>query len=613
MNCGAALPRRCANCGSELPPGARFCMHCGQPVITSTPVDENRRSRLAAVAPAPLIEKARAANLAGEHRMVTALLVDVVGSTALAEQVDVETWTEIMNGAFDRLASAIYRYEGTIARLLGDSLLVFFGAPVTHEDDPIRAVRAALDAISSARQYAEEIRQQHGLEFSVRACINTGDVITDSVSEDLSYEYTAVGGAVNLVSRLKFAAPPMTVLISEDTYRFIEPVFDYEDLGGIEVKGRSEPVQVYRVNGPKAQPGALRGLIGLDSPMVGRAFELQTLMGLCEAVQAGLGRAALIVAEPGLGKTRLIAEWKKALTSERHGQANAFRWAEGRCLSYGQGLAYHLVNDLLRGLIGVGETAGEAQTHQALRSLCSDLSEEVAAEIYPALGHLLSIKLDEGAFEHINQLDPQARQARYQSAMRTLLRVLAGRSPVIIILEDLHWADSSSIDLLINLLSLVSEAPLLMCMATRPDLESNGWRLVSAARERLGGGLTELTLNALTDTESRQLVANLLAIEALPESVRKMILAKAEGNPFFVEEVIRMLIDRGAIVRQNGGWAAQDDLEILNIPDNLQGLLLARIDRLPDDIKDTLRVASVIGRQFPVKVLAQVLAQGEQS
>lgn len=618
MNCGAALPRRCTNCSTELPPGARFCMHCGQPVITSTPADENRRSRLAAVAPAPLVEKARAAQIAGERRMVTALLVDVVGSTALAEQVDVETWTEIMNGAFDRLIASIYRYEGTIARLLGDSLLVFFGAPVAHEDDPIRAVRAALDAINSAHQYAREVREQYGVEFSVRACINTGDVITDAVSEDLTYEYTAVGGAVNLVSRLKFAAQPMTVLISGNTYRFVEPVFECEDLGTIEVKGRQEPVQVYQVIGPKAQPGALRGLTGLESPMVGRAAELQTLLGLCEAARAGLGRAALIVAEPGLGKTRLIAEWKKALPGGSNGRDGASklpppRWAEGRCLSYGQGLAYHLLIDLLRSLVGASVTSDESETRQALLDLCAGLGEEITAEFYPFLGHLLSVKLDQQSHEKIQQLDPEGRQAHYLSAIRALLRALGERGPVIVVLEDLHWSDPSSIDLLINLLSLISEVPLLLCMAIRPDLDSHGWRLVSAARERLGGSLTELTLHALTEIESRQLVANLLAIEALPESMRRKILAKAEGNPLFVEEVIRMLIDQGIIARKNGGWEAKTHHEIVEIPDNLQGLLLARIDRLPDEVKNTLRVAAVIGRQFPVKVLAQVLARGRES
>jgi predicted ATPase len=331
-------------------------------------------------------------------------------------------------------------------------------------------------------------------------------------------------------------------------------------------------------------------------------------MALCEAVRAGLGRAVLIIGEPGLGKTRLIVEWKAATASMEHGPPPL--WAEGHCLSYGQGLAYHLLTDLLRSIIGIPEAAEEAEARAALGSFVDSLFAESRPDIYAPLGHLLSLKLEDEALERIQLHDPQALQTQYLTALRQLLLAIASRRPLVLIVEDLHWADPSSTELLVKLLPLASTAPVLFCLVTRPERDAPGWELVTAARETLGGSLTELALDALSENDSRQLVANLLAIEALPDRLRERILRKAEGNPFFVEEVIRMLIDRGVIVERDGGWYAEAEIEGLEIPDNLQGLLLARIDRLPEQAKHTLRVASVIGRQFPVQVLEQVLEGG---
>jgi class 3 adenylate cyclase len=563
--------------------------------------------RLAAAAPAPLVAKVRAAaHLAGERRVVTVLFADVVGSTSLAAQMDAETWMAVMNGAFDRITPAIYRYEGTIAQLVGDGLWAFFGAPVAHEDDPVRAVRAALDLLESAREYADEVRQLYGVEFAMRACLNTGSVVVGPVGDDLRYEYTAMGGAVNLAARLKFAAGPGTLLIAQDTFSFVAPIFETEDRGLIEVKGRADPVRVYQVHRTKEDPGQLRGLAGLESPMVGREAELAELMQLCEAVRAGLGRAALVLGEPGLGKTRLIAEWRAAVQEHLHAPPPA-KWAEAHCLSYGQGLAYHLLLDLLRSLIGVPDLADEAETRAALWAFSEDLLGDAMMDVYPYLGHLLMLKLEGEALERVQPLDPQALQTQYLGAFRRLLQAIAVRQPLVLVLEDIHWADPSSTELLVKLLPLASTAPLLFCIVARPERDVPGWRLVTAAREVLGGSLTEISLAALTETESRELVANLLQIEALSDGMRSLILKRAEGNPLFVEEVIRMLIDRGAIVHQDGGWVAGSEISAVKIPDNLQGLLLARIDRLPEEAKHTLRVASVIGRQFPVRVLEYVL------
>lgn len=624
LNCGLALERRCANCQTELPPGARFCMACGQPVLEQTPVDADRLSRLTAAVPVTLVRKMHTASTTmavpspgsfGEKRTVTALIVDVVGSTSLAEQLDLDTWLETINNAFDRIAPIIYRNEGTIVRLLGDSLLAFFGAPVAHEDDPQRTIRAGLEIIGLTREYASEIKATHDIDFAVRVCINTGVVVIGPVGDDLRFEYTASGGTVNLASRIKFAGPPMSVLVTDNTYRFIAPYFDCEDLGSLEVKGMTERLRVYQVKAARAVLGRTRGFADLESPMVGRDQELTTLLSLCDAIRLGLGRAVLIVGEPGLGKTRLIQEWQKAVETEQSTSAGKLsagrlprgRWVTGRCISYGQGLAYRLLIDVLKNLMGLSVGSDEPVIHAALIELTRKIFGEQMMEVYPYLGHLLSLKLEGEASVRANITDPQALQTQYLTVMERLLQASTVEMPLILVLEDIHWADASSAELFSKLLPLASRAPILFCLVTRPERDAPGWRLVTAARDYLGASLNEILLSNLSEKDSRSLVANLLEIESLPDHIRDLILSKAEGNPFFVEEVIRMLIERGVILHQNGVWVAQEDLSEYDIPDNLLGLLLGRIDRLPAEARYTLMVASVIGRNFPIRVLSQVL------
>jgi serine/threonine protein kinase/class 3 adenylate cyclase/tetratricopeptide (TPR) repeat protein len=607
LNCGASLVNRCSNCQTDLPSGARFCLSCGQQVGGVTAADDARHSRLAAAAPPSLAHKMRAeAQPTGERKVVTALFAELSGSAPGGEEIDAEDWAVVINRAFDRLSQAIYRYEGTIACLIGNSLLAFFGAPVAHEDDPSRAVRAAIDLLAAAREYAEDVRREHGIEFEARVGLNTGPVIVGAVGSDLKYDYTVLGDTVNLAARVQSTAAPMTALITESVYRFVAPVFDCADFGPIEVKGRAEPARVYEARGVKAEPGRVRGVAGLESPMVGRDAELAALLQLSAAVRAGLGRAAVIIGEPGLGKTRLIAEWKKAAGAISPTNESFLQWAEGHCLSYGQGHAYHLLRDLLRSLIGVAATANESTVRAALLTLAEELFGDSALDVYAYLGHLLSLQLEGAALERVWGLDPQALQTQYLQALRQLLQAFSSRRPLALILEDIHWADPSSTELLNRLLPLASTAPILFGFVTRPDRDAPGWKLVSSARDLMGGRLTELNLSELSVADSERLISNLLDFESAPEQIRELIFKKSEGNPFFVEEVIRMLIDRGAIIRSGEKWSAGAEIATVKIPDNLHGLLLARIDRLPNEVRHTLRVASVIGRQFSVKVLGQV-------
>ncbi|MCP4536632.1 MAG: AAA family ATPase [Chloroflexi bacterium] len=473
---------------------------------------------------------------------------------------------------------------------------------MAHENDPERALRAALEMMDALEQFNVERGTDLGLHFG----INTGLVVAGSLGTRDRQEYSVLGDAVNLAARLEGASERGEIFVGPDTYRHAAPLFEFEALEPMRVKGKAELIQVYKLADVKIQPGQLRGLAGLESPMVGRDVELSALLETSQAVRDGQGRVALIIGEPGLGKSRLVAEWRTAVGELGLGRSLSAQWVKGRCLSYGQGLAYHLLIDLLRSLIGVPAAASKVETRTALLAFTNDLFGDAMLDVYPYLGHLLSLHLEGEAQERVRLLDPQALQAQYLTALRRLLQTLADQSPLTLILEDIHWADPSSTELLIKLLPLTAETLILFCFVTRHYHDAPGWKLVTFAREQMSDDLTELTLNTLSDTDSRQLISNLLEIEGLPEHIRTLILKKAEGNPFFVEEVIRMLIDRGGIVQEGDHWAAQQAIETMDIPDNLQGLLLARIDRLPDNVKHTLRVAAVIGRQFSVKVLEQV-------
>jgi class 3 adenylate cyclase len=559
-----------------------------------------------------LVQRAQAANrLSGERRIVTALYIDVVGSRALAQRLGQSTADEIIYAGLDLACPIIYRYEGIVAHLQDDELLVFFGAPVAHEDDPVRAVRAALELLEAIQAYALTVKQTHSIDFGVRISLSTGPVQLGPVSNDLKYEYSALGGSLNLAAFLEATKLAMSVLVSESTYRFIAPFCTSLDLGSIELPAISallpERIHIYQVTGLLDVPGKSRGLSGLISPMVGRQNELSALVQLGRAVQAGLGRAVLIQGEPGVGKTRLVQEWKKVTAYS--GNPNPLRWIEGSCFSYGQEMAFHLVQSLLHSLIGTPLTASESETRAAFQGLLQILMPNDWMEVYPYLGHILNLALEGEALERIQRLDPRAHVAQAQAALRRLLSILASRQPLVIILEDLHWSDPSSVNFLSPLLSLAASEPILFCLIMRIERDSAGRRLVTAAHDALGSRLSTINVEALNPADSRKLVSNLLAIEALPENVREIILRKSEGNPFFVEEVIRMLIDRQAIVQVNGQWQSGVNIETVEIPDNLHGLLLARIDRLPEEVKETLRVAAVIGRQFPLKVLEHVLSQ----
>lgn len=534
----------------------------------------------------------------GERRIVTVLFCDVQGSTTLAEQLDPEEWAEIMNGAFERLIAPVYRYEGTLARLMGDGILAFFGAPIAHEDDPRRAVLAGLDIIRDIAPYREQIQRVRGqdFDFGVRVGINTGLVVVGEVGSDLRVEYTAMGDAVNIAARMEQTALVGTVQVASSTFRLVGALFDAEPLGGVEVKGKSQPVEAYRVLG--ARPGAqpVRGIQGLQSPLVGRERELATLLACVEEMRAGRGRIVSLVGEAGLGKSRLVAELRKSVLGE------PLVWLEGRSFSYQTSLPY--------------------ASFKALFSDHFDLATRTAADQYaqlktelgpgaPLLASLLGLAIAPEDAEAIRYLQPpQLRAAIFQTVEEWLNR-LGQTQRVVLVIDDLHWADPSSLALVEHLATAVERLGLLLMVLFRPDRSEPSWQFHEAAARAHPQTYVSVHLTALDGDQARTLVGNLLHVEDLPERVRGLILQKAEGNPFFVEEVIRSLLDAQLVVRQNDRWRATKEIQSIALPETLAGVIAARLDRLAEEPRRAAQSAAVIGREFRIDTLADVYDQPE--
>ena len=590
---------RCSRCGAEPPADARFCGRCGHPV--ETPV--------AASPGPPAAAPMRPAHLQGERKIVTILFADVVGSTALAEHMDPEDWAGVMNRAYERMTPAIRRHDGTIARLMGDGLLAFFGAPVAHEDDPVRAVSAALDLLSEARAYAADVRRERGIEFAVRVGLHTGPAVLGDVGSRLRHEYTAMGDAVNLASRVEAAALPMTVRVTDETYRRVAGVFVCADLGTQQIRGKREPVHTFEVRArrPAAADRRPTSALGLprvvDSPFVGRAAELARFGAALDGLVAGRGGIVAVLGEAGLGKSRLLTE------GQRRSPDGALTWLEGRALAFGRTVSYWPILEILRGWTGIGEDDASAGAWRKLEDGVRGLFPDEAAEVLPYLGTLLELPVPDALADRVRHLDGEAMGRQVFRTVRRVVERLARHRPLVLAFEDVHWLDQSSAELLEHVLPLVERVPLLVVGTGRPDPDTPAARLHRLAAERFAERYTELRLAPLPPPESADLLAALLAADDPTTRLRDAILLRTEGNPFFAEEVVRELVDRRDLVWSAAArrWRAAGAAEV-SIPDTVQGVITARLDRLSGATKDVLKTAAVIGRAFLDRVLRAVAA-----
>jgi class 3 adenylate cyclase/tetratricopeptide (TPR) repeat protein len=649
-HCGSALA--CPRCRVILDEPAGYCDNCGQalasdsmfrvlppaqiqeepleePLVdlestqpttlpadgraTKVPSDPRLTSDLEQFVPQELMAKLEAARrsgeMVGERRVVTMLFCDVKGSTATAGQLDPEEWTEIINGAFEYMIKPVYKYEGTVARLMGDGILAFFGAPIAHEDDPQRAVLAGLDIVEQLSTYGERIDQTWGIDINVRVGINTGLVVVGTVGSDLRMEYSAMGDAINLAARMEQTAEPGTVQIAYDTYKHVKPFFEIEDLGGITIKGKEEPVPTYRVLGRKAKAGRQRGIEGLQAPLVGRDHELSTLQDVLISVQQGVGHIVCVIGEAGLGKSRLIHEAEGSL-----GNDQPLNWVETASLSYETNQPYAPFQRLIRRLNNMSPGDSAEQVKQKLAELCYPFDESDERRAQRVFETLFDLESDGQP-----PLEGEAFKRELYEMMPILWRLRFSRQPTVLVIDDIHWSDPASIDLLLHLLPLTAEIPLVLICAFRPDRNGPVWRIKTTADEEYHHLYTEIAIRPLSDKQVNQLIDGLLINTDLPQGLRERILESAGGNPFFVEEVVRSLIDNQALVaeeiEQDGQkmlyWRARGNGQQIDIPDNLQSLLSARIDRLEEETKQILQTAAVIGRTFYRRVLEAIEAQSQ--
>ncbi len=548
------------------------------------------------------------ASHAGERRTVTILFCDVKGSTAMAEQLDPEVWAGIINPALEYLTEPVRRHGGTVAEVRGDGILAFFGAPVAHEDDPQRSVIAGLEILEGIRIFHEQIKQARGLDFNVRVGIHTGLVVAGEAGAGQGGEYTAIGDAVNLAARMEQTARPGTVQISEQTYRLVEQTFECEALGEIKIKGKRAPVRSYRVMGPKALPGSLRGLerLGHHSPLVGREAEVAALKETMDRLAHGQGGIVCLFGEAGLGKSRLVAEV--------HASTAKLLWLEGQTLSFGQTISYWPFQQILRNWSGIAEDDSEAEAWTKLEKKVRALFGDETIDYLPYLASILALEVKGDYSERVKYLDGEAMGRQIFLTARRFFERLAQEQPVVIVFEDLHWMDESSTHLLEHLLPLVERLPFLILGLSRPERQTPAARLRERCARDYAGYYTEIFLAPLSGADSTQLVHNLLEIEDIPAHLKELVVAKAEGNPFFLEEVIRTLIDTGVVRRDptSGRVQATVRLETIHIPDTIQGLIMARIDRLDEEVKQVLRVAAVIGRSFLYRVLKAIAEAGRR-
>lgn len=603
-NCGAGLSARCATCGAEQPAGAKFCNNCGARLPAAEPAPAAQApTNLDRFIPRELLRKLDAARadgqMVGERRVVTMLFCDVTGSTAAAARFDPEEWAEIINGAFARMIEPVYRYEGTIARLMGDGLLAFFGAPIAHEDDPQRAVLAALEIADGVREYGAEIRRQWGIDLAVRVGVNTGLVVVGAVGSDLRMEYSALGDAINLAARMEQTAPPGRVQIAEATYRLVAPLFDVEKVESLELKGVAEPVSAWRVVGRRALPGSLRGIAGLSSPLVGRDAELAGLSDVLRDLTKGRGGIVSVIGEAGLGKSRLIAE---ALASA----GSVFRRLEGRSQSYQTTSPYAPFIDALAQSAGLSPEMSGPERYARLRERIDDRQPGAGEELAPFIAQPLGLPVDAADEDRYRFLEPPILRGRIFQAVAVWIEMLAAERPTVLYLDDIHWIDPTSLELLGQLMPLVQRAPLAVVLAFRPRPDDASWLFHESLRAGYPDRYRAIQLAPLDETQGRELVGNLLAIEDLPESVRRLIMETAEGNPFFLEEIIRSLLDAGLVERQGDHWRATADIVKLRIPDTLIGVITARLDRLSDADKQVIQAAAVLGREFDHDTLADL-------
>ncbi len=626
--CGTSLTRTCPNCRQPSPLDYRFCGHCGVAfaspleLLASVPAPQEGTAKKnapeaefvkAEESPTRLIPSA----LSGERRQATVLIADVRGSTNILEQIGSEAWVEMMNQVLQIMGAAIYRFGGQVDQFRGDGLIAFFGARAAHEDDPERAVMAALVMQHEIKVQAEQLTADYPIELMIRVGINTGEVITANIGNRAQHsEETTMGGAVSLAARLEAAAEPGTILVSQATYRLVETRFKWNPLGDMTMRGLSQPIAVYRPLSPvfESEQQTRLQAHGLWVPLIGRDQESRAIEGAVANLREGIGGVMLISGEGGMGKSRLIFEARQrverdeALLGEKGG---SLIWLQGRCRSYGQTLPDSMWVDLWQRWLGRGHWVSREETIERLRSLAHTFAGDRFEEVYPFLATFLSLPLEEPYATQIKHLDAEGLRHQFFVAMRNWLEILSRTNPLVVVFTEVHWADQASLELLKFCLPLCIQERVLFMVVFRPERTMPVWNFKHWVETEYFHRLKTLELLPLTESQSYDLIQRMIGNEVLSEATRGQILEKSNGNPYYLTELLHTLIDRGALKRdETGAWQTVDDEISLHLPDSLKSLLLARIDHLSADEKRVMQIAAVIGPIFWFNILENLGKNG---
>jgi class 3 adenylate cyclase/tetratricopeptide (TPR) repeat protein len=590
QECGKQLEPACPGCGTANQLGAKFCKKCGQPVAMTPPATAGQKfPSPEAYTPKHLAEKILTSKsaLEGERKQVTVLFVDVSGFTSISDRLDPEDVHGLMTRAFELMLAEVHRYEGTVNQFLGDGIMALFGAPIAHEDHAQRAVHSALGIQRTLESYRTELERRRVIQFRVRQGLNTGLVVVGSIGTDLRMDYTAVGDTTNVAARMLQIADAGRIVIAEATHRLAGNYFHTRPLGPLPLKGKTEPVRAWEVISPRSARTRLdveaeRGL----TPFVGRDRELRVLTECFDKVAAGRGQVVFIVGEPGIGKSRLLLEFQRHL-GERA------TWVEGRSISFGRSIAFHPLIDLLRRTFRIEESDHDSAIIEKIERGVLRLGADLRSTL-PYLRHLLAVDPGDPA---VQAMDPQLRRAEVFEAIRRLLLRAAEIWPQVVVYEDVHWMDQATEEYLGLMADIIATSRVLMILTYRPGY-------VPPFGDR--SYYTRLAVTALSTEASAEMTCGMLAAERLPDALQTLVAQKAEGNPFFVEEVVKSLQELGAIRLEPGSYALTRMLDEVVVPDTIQDVIMARIDRLAEAPKKTLQLASVIGREFTRRLLDRI-------
>lgn len=589
---------KCDKCKFENPAIHTFCGNCGARLIP----DNNPTTSLIT------------APIEGERRQVTIIFADISGFTALNDAAkspaEVEQVVRLINLCLQELSEAIYEFDGQIDKYIGDAIMAVFGAPKAHEDDPERALRAALAMQERLEKFNQNPPSPLPEPLGIHMGINTGTVIAGDIGADRNRSYTVMGDAVNVASRLEHVSERGEILISEATYNLTSRLFVFEEREAVAVKGKSEPLKIFQLKSAKDLSQTQRGLSGMEAPVIGREDDLKVLLQFSQRLQDRRGGIVVLAGDAGLGKSRLVREFRKQIDTPGDDKAKPL-WLLGRGLSYRQSFTNRLFVDILKTYLDLPENADESLTRIRLDFMGEEMFGPRKNEVIPYLAALLGIKLDEEVATSL-PVDPEFLQQRTFLAMGEWVEVLVKKRPLIMVFEDLHWADPSSVKLIQYLLTLTVYNPVLMICVTRPERDSAFWDIKAQSSQHYSDNYKEVVLWPLTDEESRQVIKHLLKLEQIPKGLENLLLNRAAGNPLFLEELLRSLIEEGVIQpTEEGRWQITRSVTEIDIPTTLQGVLTARIDRLEDSVKRVLQVAAVIGRVFPRFVLGPIVNNAE--